>query len=154
MFTLNPLARALRLPSLLLLSAASGLIPHTALAVEDAGFALASNEGAVEGHVRDSAGTPFAGAEVRLYDSAGQIAGTTAADANGHFHFHHLKPGAYRLRLSRSGFIDTGADIVVTPGRESHTDLQLLARLATVTVTAERLERARNALSPSTGSSQ
>jgi outer membrane receptor protein involved in Fe transport len=154
MFTLNPLARALRLPSLLLLSAASGLVPATAEAAEDLKLALAANEGAVEGHVRDSAGTPFVKAEVRLYDSAGVLIGNAPADVNGHFHFHGLKPGGYRLSLTRPGYADTEALVTVAAGQESHTDLQLVARLASVTVTAERLERARNALSPSTGSSQ
>jgi outer membrane receptor protein involved in Fe transport len=154
MFTLNPLARALRLLSLLLLSAANGLVPVAAAAAEDLKLALAANEGAVEGHVRDSAGTPFAKAEVRLYDSTDVLVGNAPADVNGHFHFHSLKPGRYRLLLKRPGYADSTTDVLVSAGQETHADLQLVAQLASVTVTAERLERARNSLSPSTGSSQ
>jgi outer membrane receptor protein involved in Fe transport len=151
-FNLSPLARALRLPSLLLLTAASGLSPCALAATVD--VAAAADEGAVDGHLRDNAGTPFAQAEVRLFDSSGTLVGTTHADANGHFHFHGLKPGTYRVALTRPGYADNDTTVEVAAGQEAHTDLQLVANLATVTVTAERLERARNALSPTTGSSQ
>ena len=152
MFTMNPLARALRLPSLLLLSAASGLVSPSLLAANLE--VAAANEGAVEGHLRDSAGSPFANAEVRLFDSSGTLIGNTDADASGRFHFHELQPGSYRISLKRPGYADNDTTVVVTAGQETHADLQLVAQLQTVTVTAERLEHARNALSPSTGSSQ
>ena len=152
MFTLNPLARALRLPSLLLLSASSGFISPASFAANLE--ATAADDGAVEGHLRDSAGSPFAKAEVRLLDGSGILIGNTNADANGHFHFHGLKSGSYHILLSRPGYADSDTIVVVTAGQETHTDVQLIAKLATVTVTAERLEHARNSLSPSTGSSQ
>ncbi len=152
MFTMNPLARALRLPSLLLLSAASSLV-STPLLAENLQLAAAT-EGAVEGHLRDSAGSPFANAEVRLYDSNGAPIGSTNADASGRFHFHGLQPGSYRISLKRPGYADNDTTVVVRTGQETHADLQLLAQLQTVTVTAERMEHARNSLSPSTGSSQ
>lgn len=148
MLTLNPWARALRLPSLLLLSAASGLISPALFAAD------LPDTGAVEGHLRDSAGSPFTNAEVRLYDSNGAPVGNTNADASGRFHFHGLQPGTYRISLQRPGYADNDSTVVVTAGQETHADLQLVAQLQTVTVTAERMEHARNSLSPSTGSSQ
>ncbi|PTU33050.1 TonB-dependent receptor [Stenotrophobium rhamnosiphilum] len=152
MFTLNPLARALRLPSVLLLSIASGFISPASYAANLE--TTSADEGAVEGHLRDSAGSPFAKAEVRLLDSDGTLIGSTIADDKGHFHFHGLKAGSYHIVLSRSGYVDSDTVVVVTAGQETHTDVQLVAKLTTVTVTAERLEHARNSLSPSTGSSQ
>lgn len=146
MFKMNPLTGALRLSYLLLLPLASSLVSPALLA--------AGNDGAVEGHIRDNAGSPFAKAEVRLFDSSGTLIGNTNADANGHFHFHGLTAGSYRISLSRPGYADSDTTVVVNPGQETHADVQLVAQLQTVTVTAERLEHARNALSPSTGSSQ
>ncbi|TXH03816.1 MAG: TonB-dependent receptor [Nevskiaceae bacterium] len=154
MFTLNPWVRALRVPSLLLLSAASGLFPGAGHAAQPAELAMAADEGAIEGHLRDSAGTPFTGARVRLLDDGGHPVATASTDAAGHFHFHGLKAGDYRVLLQREGYADSSAEVHVDAGQSAHADLQLVAQLATVTVTAERLERARNALSPSTGSSQ
>ncbi|MGH8460735.1 MAG: TonB-dependent receptor [Stenotrophobium sp.] len=153
MFTLNPMARALRVPGLMLLSL-SAVLPLCARAAPPTEVAMRAGQGAVEGHVRDSGGTPFTGTEARLYGSDGQLAGTATTDASGRFLFREVQPGTYSISITHQGFTAAQAGVLVSAGQEAHADLKLASQLASVTVTAKRLERARNALSPSTGSSQ
>lgn len=62
----------------------------------------ASNDGN-----RDGAEVGIPNAQVRLYDSAGQLVGTTQTDANGHYVFENLLPGTYRIEeVTPQGYLD------------------------------------------------
>jgi Carboxypeptidase regulatory-like domain len=49
-------------------------------------------------------GSPVAGAEVTVYDSARHIIFTTKSNNNGQFTVKNLKAGTYRVRISALGF--------------------------------------------------
>jgi outer membrane receptor protein involved in Fe transport len=113
----------------------------------------AAASGTVSGTVRAADGQPVAGATVQVLDTEGRVLGASQSDSGGHYAVHGLLPGRYTLSAGKPGSDTATADVEVQAGAERQTPLTLVAQLAAVTVSA-RLERARNALSPSTGSSR
>jgi len=121
----------------------------------DAQLIAASNsEGTVEGIIVDADGKPVAAAKVQLSNSAGKIVARAQTDAHGVFSITGVAPGSYTVSAAKSGEFNN-VEVQVSAGQSSKTRLALGDKqLQTVTVTARRFERARNSLSPSTGSSQ
>ena len=55
---------------------------------------------ALSGFVTDSEGNPIAGITVELYDSEGNLMGTTISDENGFYYFIDIVAGNYELRIT------------------------------------------------------
>jgi len=111
--------------------------------------------GAVEGMVTDALNRPLAGASVVLKTSGGVEAGRRTSGDDGRFAFEAIAPGAYSLSAEKSGFQAATAVVRVSSGAGATAALVLAsAEPLDVKVSAARLDRARNSLSPKTGSSQ
>ncbi len=65
---------------------------------------LTPGGGSITGVVRDTSGAVVAGAVVRTYDAAGNVAGETTTDANGQYVISGLSEGAYRNVVQSPGF--------------------------------------------------
>ncbi|RVT95887.1 isopeptide-forming domain-containing fimbrial protein [Rhodovarius crocodyli] len=50
-------------------------------------------------NIQDAADTPLANVTVKLLDGSNAVIGTTTTDANGHYLFTDLKPGAYHIQV-------------------------------------------------------
>jgi len=117
--------------------------------------AIASgSEGIIEGVILDGDNKPLVSLKVQLENAAGKVIGQAQTDNKGDFTISGIAPGIYSVNAEKSGsFADV--EVQVTAGETSKTRLTLGDKqLQTVTVTAKRFDRARNSLSPSTGSSQ
>ncbi|HLQ76063.1 MAG TPA: carboxypeptidase-like regulatory domain-containing protein [Terriglobia bacterium] len=86
--------------------------------------------GSIEGRVTNTSGDVLSKVTVTLLGSASPSPSTLTAttDANGKFTFENLKPGTYRLRAARQGFVGrdygqkgpngTGVPVPVSPGQK------------------------------------
>src|SRR5947209_13998245 len=74
----------------------------------------------VRGNVVDSGGRAIAGAVVLLVDSASQVTGRGLSNERGEYRLAAARPGTYRVRALRIGFLPTASDpIVLSAGTES-----------------------------------
>jgi outer membrane receptor protein involved in Fe transport len=107
----------------------------------------------IKGTVKDALGRPITGAEIKLETSTGKIVARCNSAKDGTFTLS-APSGPYAIVATKPGFKLTTSIVVAraaTPatvalGMESQKEL-------TLPVVAQRLERARNGLSPQTGSS-
>jgi outer membrane receptor protein involved in Fe transport len=108
----------------------------------------------IAGTLSDALAKPVADATVSLIDANGQVVASTSTDANGHFDFNLGHLGVYEIRAEKPRYRGAVAHVIVEHGGQ-------IMRLAltmesqaplTLAVTAARLDAARNALSPETGS--
>ena len=89
-------------------------------------------EGTIDGTVNDSSGAAVTGAKVKVANSGTGAAVETATDSIGYFRAPHLAPGAYEVRVEKSGFktgvvtnvsvsvgVTTRADVVLQIGSVS-----------------------------------
>ena len=108
----------------------------------------------IQGMVKDALGRPLADVDLSLQNSAGEVTGKAKTDAAGHFLFSGITSGAYAVLGEKPSF-KTGSTLVqVITGSNATAEMTLASTDALeVTVTAERLNKARNNLSPKTGGS-
>jgi outer membrane receptor protein involved in Fe transport len=107
----------------------------------------------IQGQVNDTLGRPVAGANVTLKSVTGEVVGHAASDAQGHFTFSTVAPGTYAVLSDKAGF-ETGSSIVTLSNEMVSTTITLAASQAQeIEISATRLEKARNGLSPKTGGS-
>ncbi|MGC2456758.1 MAG: TonB-dependent receptor [Gallionellaceae bacterium] len=112
-----------------------------------------SKQNGIQGLVRDTLGRPIAGANVTLKAVTGQVVGQTSSNAEGHFSFSAVAPGAYAVLSDKSGY-ETGSSIVTLSAGMASTTITLAATHALeINIAAAQLEKARNGLSPKTGGS-
>ncbi len=112
----------------------------------------AANE--IQGTIKDALGRPLSGASLVLKAPDETVKGRTKSDANGHFVFSNVKPGAYAVLAEKSGFQTGSVIVTLEAGTIATATLTLAAKEALeVAVEAERLNQARNSLSPKTGGS-
>lgn len=96
---------------------------------------------AVTGEVRDPQGLLVSGAEVVLVLENGEVR-ETESDAGGAFGFDAVPPGTHRLVVSRPGFAERSAEVVVDGKGEVRLSLTLdLAYAERVMVTGQQQER-------------
>ena len=114
----------------------------------------APSDGSVGGLVTDSLGKPVADANVVLQTATGASAGTTKTDASGHFSVQDVAPGTYAIVVTATGFASGSSVATTNPATASSVTVALTKSDAIdVQVSAQRLDQARNGLSPETGSS-
>jgi outer membrane receptor protein involved in Fe transport len=107
--------------------------------------------GSLDGTLTDADGQPVGGVEVKLSDARGQLVARTLTDRQGRFRFDALAPGRYTATASGLG---ASLALNVSAGQAATVKLAAVQELHPVTVIGTRVQRARNALSPATGSSQ
>ncbi|QBR03143.1 TonB-dependent receptor [Paraburkholderia pallida] len=115
----------------------------------------ASGEAALSGTVADAQGHAPAHAQISLQDASGHAVAQTTADASGRFRLDHLAPGAYAVTVEAKGYGAVTRVATIAPGTSPETLAVVLQKDGTldVTVNAQRLDRARNGLSPEVGAS-
>jgi hypothetical protein len=126
------------------LGAAGLLLSHTV---------LAAGSGVLTGDI-SSDHSPLPDAVIHVIDHRHRTVATTRSNADGHYTVRGLAPGHYEVQVSESGFGTKRVPVAVHTGATAQLGVALSAELASVTVTAQRFEAARNALSPTTGGSQ
>jgi outer membrane receptor protein involved in Fe transport len=125
-----------------------------ASAAETQLIAASNSEGTVEGIVIDGDGKPVSTAKIQLANAAGKVVARAQTDQHGVFTISGVAPGSYSVGAAKNGRFNS-VEVQVAAGRSSQASVALAEqKLQTVTVTAQRFERARNSLSPATGSSQ
>ncbi|MDR3418783.1 MAG: TonB-dependent receptor [Nevskia sp.] len=124
-------------------------------AAEPLTVAAANSLGTLNGTVTDKDGKPIAGAKVQLSNAGGKVVAQSQTDSQGQYSINGITPGSYSVSASKSGgYISAAVEIAAGGTSQSKLQLGAAAKLQTVTVVGQRFERARNQLSPSTGSSQ
>lgn len=131
-----------------------GALAPLTLAVAALFYTLPAGAEELQGQVKDALGRPLADAALVLQDAAGKTLAKARSDAQGRYHFT-VPAGAYLVLGDKTGFQSGSTFVQVAAGKTGTAeDLTLAASQALeVTVSAQRLNRARNALSPRTGSS-
>ncbi|WP_118179302.1 TonB-dependent receptor [Paraburkholderia phosphatilytica] len=120
--------------------------------------------GTVRGLVTGRDGKPVAHADVTLRDTRTSTSRSTTTAEDGRFSFDGVPRGAYMTEIAAPGYAnnDTATTLDATHGVALDVTLSSASSASTsttadgtlnVTVTAQRLDRARNGLSPETGSS-
>jgi len=99
------------------------------------------------GIVADPQGTAVADASVALFPTGRQVALVTTTDLQGHFEFHGLVSGPYRLTVEAPGFIAVSVSVNLVAGESVQRDLQLL-QLASRTDQVEVVASEPAALTP------
>jgi hypothetical protein len=91
------------------------------------GLAQTPQPGAIQGRVRDEAGTPVSGVLVRLFPLGTDVPIRGAeTDDLGFFHMEPLAAGGYRLEALRIGFETASREVEVPPGRRIEADFTLV----------------------------
>ena len=110
---------------------------------------------AIQGTIKDALGRPLSGVSLILKSPDETVIGKTQSDADGRFVFSSVTPGTYAVLAEKPGFEASTAIVTVETGTMATTTLTLAAEKALeVSVVAERLNQARNSLSPKTGGSE
>jgi tetratricopeptide (TPR) repeat protein len=118
-----------------ILAVMAAIAPARAQSQEQA--SAASAQGTVQGHVRDSVGTPVANASVFLEIATGEQTRTTEAhithtDMEGKYRFASLREGAYTLRAELNGYDHTIVGPVNLARKETkNIDLTLVSKAST-----------------------
>jgi outer membrane receptor protein involved in Fe transport len=109
----------------------------------------------VRGAINDALGRPLALARVALRTGDGQTLQQTQTGEDGRFVFSGVAQGTYAIVAERSGYEQSTT--VVTVGEVPLAEITVTMasdQALEIKVAAERLDRARNSLSPRTGSSE
>ncbi|HTU32242.1 MAG TPA: carboxypeptidase regulatory-like domain-containing protein [Candidatus Acidoferrum sp.] len=80
-------------------------LPQTAqLTPQTHESAMLGGLGSLAGTVADSSGAVIANAQVRIFDSAGNLIGSKRSDSQGHYEFDDMPGAIYKLQVTRPGF--------------------------------------------------
>ena len=156
MFSFAPAARVSTRRTLIavFLGLASSALPHHAFAADPQLLAASNSSGTIQGIVVDGDGKPMGSAKIQLANASGKVIAQAQTDSHGIFTISGIAPGTYTVNAAKASNFNS-VEVQVSAGETSNAQLALGSKqLQTVTVTARRFERARNELSPSTGSSQ
>ena len=108
----------------------------------------------IHGLVQDALGRPIATASLNLKTSAGDTVSSTKTDTKGGFTFSNIPQNTYTLTAEKKGFQVGTSIVTVAAGKDTSTTVMLTSENdLEVQITAERLNQARNGLSPKTGGS-
>jgi len=108
-------------------------------AISQSAFGQASVYGSFSGRVVDPSGGAVAGAAVKVTETSVELERETTTDASGLYLFPRLRPGAYRLLVSKEGFQATsvtGINVTVNAAPLVDVTLEIGAVTETVEVTA------------------
>src|SRR2546428_13043708 len=102
--------------------------------------AWGQNTGSMQGQITDPTSAATAQAKVEITDTASGVTRTTTTDAAGTYSFTQLRPGGYRVRVSRQGFktfVREPVEVLVPTLTTLDIRLELGSLSETVTVEAE-----------------
>jgi len=103
--------------------------------------------------VRDAIGRPIKLANVTLQAASGEVVAHSTSDAQGHFNFSGIAPGTYAVLSDKTGFAAGSSIVTLSAGVASTTITLAASQAQEIDITATRLVKARNGLSPKTGGS-
>ncbi len=110
--------------------------------------------GNVSGTIKDALGRPVEDASVVLQTQNGHVVGRTKSDKDGRFALQDVAPGTYAVVATRTSFKMALAIVTVTTAGSKPVELAMAAQAAlSLQLRAQKLNQARNDLSPETGSS-
>src|SRR5260221_6452614 len=108
----------------------------------------------LNGTVRDALGRALPGVEVTLQASDGHIVAKAKSNDQGEFSFQQVAPGTYATVAHKTTFKSATAIVTVTRNGAKPVTLAMASEEAlSLAVVAQRLDRSRNSLSPTTGGS-
>ncbi len=108
----------------------------------------------LSGTVKDALGRPLPGVVVSLQDASGHVIKTARSNSQGEFSFSNVKPGTYATMAHKANFKPAVAVVTVTRSGAKPVTLAMASEEAlNLAVVAQRLNRSRNSLSPTTGGS-
>ena len=109
----------------------------------------------LSGVVNDALDRPLAGASISIVDGQGATVATTSTDSKGHFELSGLGDGVYTVTAKETDF-DAAQVVVKIASADVTTSITLSSQkaLATKALTGRRLQRPRNSVSASTGTSE
>jgi len=138
---------------ILMLGLATLLTQLFALPVDGASASTPAGK-TITGTVTDTLGRPLKGAGIELQNSAGKIVAKAESDAQGRFTFAGIAPAVYAVVAAKKSFKTATAIVTVTGRGAKPLTLALQSEAAlSMAVVAQRLNKARNSLSPQTGGS-
>ena len=107
----------------------------------------------IRGDVKDALGRPLSSVKLSIQTATGKIVGRAESSKDGYFVFQ-ASPGIYAILAEKPGFNPGTAIVTIRSGKIRAVSITLAANKALdVSVTAAKLEKARNDLSTETGSS-
>jgi outer membrane receptor protein involved in Fe transport len=119
--------------------------------------AVAQEAGVVEGVAQDASRHPISDAAVTLETPDGHVVGHSTTGSDGTYRFSGVMPGSYLVVGAKQGIGTATANATVGDQKGASVDLTLLSSAqeptAEVTVTAQRLNAARENIEPSLGAS-
>lgn len=117
------------------------------------GTAAAGSSAAVRGQLWDNAGKALAGVTLRLVGADGSIVAETKTDADGRFRFDSVGLGRYTVSSETVSITDASRALDIESSTPAEVSLVAtpIATLQSVKVVAQRLDRARENLSPDIG---
>ncbi len=113
----------------------------------------ANKTNAIQGQVSNSHGQPIAGVSITLKLDTGKVVANATTDAEGHFNFAAIAPGAYVVLSDKAGYEFNTTNVTLQAGVVSTTITLAASQAPEINITVARLENARNGLSPKTGGS-
>jgi outer membrane receptor protein involved in Fe transport len=131
------------------------LLTQPLVSSADGTLASAPARKTVTGKVTDALGRPLKDAGLELQDSSGKIVAKAQSGADGRFTFAGVAPGVYAVVATKATFKNATAIVNSSMGQSAKPlvlALQSEAQLS-MAVVAQRLNKARNSLSPETGGS-
>jgi outer membrane receptor protein involved in Fe transport len=108
---------------------------------------------AIEGLVSNNHGQPIAGVSITLKRLNGEVVANASTDAQGHFNFAAIAPGAYVVLSDKAGYEFNTTNVTLQAGVVSANITLVASQAPEINITVARLEHARNGLSPKTGGS-
>ncbi|HUV99684.1 MAG TPA: TonB-dependent receptor [Gallionella sp.] len=132
--------------------AASGQEPNQA-PVQNVPTVVATKPNTIQGLVRDTLGRPIRFAKVTLQAASGVVVAHATSDAQGRFNFSGMAQGIYAVLSDKTGFEPGSAIVTLSAGVASTTITLAASQAQEIDITATRLAKARNGLSPKTGGS-
>ncbi|HTO05696.1 MAG TPA: TonB-dependent receptor [Myxococcota bacterium] len=114
----------------------------------------ATPAGKVVGRIKDALDRPLGGVELKLQAPDGSTVATTTSAPDGRFEFGNVASGTYSLSAAKQEFETATAIVSVSGGETASAQLVLASKTALeLGVVAQKLDVARNSITPSTGSS-
>ena len=109
----------------------------------------------ITGTVKDALSRPIEGAAISLQSASGKVLAVTSSDKTGRFEFHKVPDGTYAIDAHKAAFKNAVSVVTVSGQVPKPIEIGMESEAAlSLPVVAQRLDRARNGLSPTTGGSK
>lgn len=113
----------------------------------------ANKANSIQGLVSNNLGQPISGVSISLKRISGEVVANATTDAEGHFNFAAIAPGAYVVLSDKAGYEFNTTNVTLQAGTVNTAITLAASQAPEINITVARLEHARNGLSPKTGGS-